>query len=581
MKIMSLKTKVIYDLTISRSGENHLPCPECSTDRKKKNAKSFSFNAETGVGHCFHCDVNFVQYKPQSEKKVYVIPEWKNKTKLTDKAAEWFRGRGILDDAINALSISSAIEFMPQTGKDESVVCFPYFRNGNLVNIKYRDGAKRFKLYSGAELIFYNIDSISNSKECVIVEGEIDCLSFIQAGIKNVISVPNGAGGVGMEYIDNCFDELFVIEKFYLAVDNDPPGYKLREELIRRLGAERCCIVPLKDCKDANEYLQKYGAFELGGVLKDAKDVPVSGIVFQQDIYDNIYSLFINGLQPGATIGVGDLDRLITWETGRVAVVTGIPGHGKSEIVDYIVARLNIIHGWKVAEYSPENYPFEIHHSKISSKICGKSFDSKYITQGEFEKVFDYVNDNYFFIYPEENVTIETILEKAKYLVRKRGIKILVIDPYNKLEHSRQSGESETDYISRFLDKISMFAKQNNCLVILVAHPRKMNPQKDNHNMFDVPTLYDINGSANFYNKCDYGLVVYRNFIDGIVKIIISKVKFKHLGQGGEVDFNYNSVNGRIHLTYETADFENYLTKQWINSEPELLLPEPDEKDPF
>jgi twinkle protein len=406
-------------------------------------------------------------------------------------------------------------------------------------------------------------------------------LSFIQAGIKNVISVPNGAGGVGMEYVDNCFDELFVIEKFYLAVDNDPPGYKLREELIRRLGAERCCIVPLKDCKDANEYLQKYGAFELGGVLKDAKDVPVSGIVFQQDIYDNIYSLFINGLQPGATIGVGDLDRLITWETGRVAVVTGIPGHGKSEIVDYIVARLNIIHGWKVAEYSPENYPFEIHHSKISSKICGKSFDSKYISQAEFEKVFDFINDNYFFIYPEENVTIETILEKAKYLVRKRGIKILVIDPYNKLEHSRQSGESETDYISRFLDRISMFAKQNNCLVILVAHPRKMNPQKDNHNLFDVPTLYDINGSANFYNKCDYGMVVYRNFIDGIVKIIISKVKFKHLGQGGEVDFNYNSVNGRIHLTYETADFENYLTKQWTSSEPELLLPEPDEKDPF
>jgi twinkle protein len=108
-----------------------------------------------------------------------------------------------------------------------------------------------------------------------------------------------------------------------------------------------------------------------------------------------------------------------------------------------------------------------------------------------------------------------------------------------------------------------------------------MNPQKDNHNMFDVPTLYDINGSANFYNKCDYGMVVYRNFIDGIVKIIISKVKFKHLGQGGEVDFNYNSVNGRIHLTYETADFENYLTKQWTSSEPELLLPEPDEKDPF
>ena len=72
-------------------------------------------------------------------------------------------------------------------------------------------------------------------------------------------------------------------------------------------------------------------------------------------------------------------------------------------------------------------------------------------------------------------MSFETIITKAKYLVKKNGIKILVIDPYNKIEHLRSQGESETEYISRFLDKISTFARQFNVLVFLVAHPRKMN----------------------------------------------------------------------------------------------------------
>jgi len=580
MKILSLKTRSVYDIQINKAGENPILCPECSDDRKKKKSKSLSFNATKGVGKCHHCLVEFVEWKPQLEKKTYKVPEWKNRTDLTDKAATWFRGRGITDETLNALNVSSSTEWMPQTEKEEGVICFPYFRNGKLVNIKYRDAKKNFKLYSGAELILYNINSITDQKECVIVEGEIDCLSFIQAGIKNVVSVPNGAGANSLEYIDNCFNELQHIERFYLAVDNDPAGFILREELIRRLGAEKCSIVPFDTCKDANEYLQQKGGFELGGILKKAKEVPVEGVVFQSDIYDNIYSLFQNGLNPGAGVNIPQFDELITWEPGRVAVVTGIPSHGKSEIVDYIISRLNMIHGWKVAYYSPENYPLELHYSKIASKITGKSFSSKFISHNEFERTFEYINDNYFFIYPEEDVTVENIIEKARYLVRRNGIKVLVIDPYNKLEHSKERGESETEYVSRFLDQLSMFSKQHSCLVVLVAHPRKMERKRDDTTKYEVPNLYDINGSANFYNKCDYGLVVYRDFANNIVRIIVLKVKFKHLGQGGEVAFEYNAVNGRLLVKGEEPDYDSYLTKQWNVEVPQLEMTDT-EKCPF
>jgi len=567
MKVLSLKTKKTYEIHINRSGENNILCPECNDDRKKKNAKSLSYNGEKGVGRCHHCLADFVEWKPQQEKKQYNIPEWKNKTQLTEQAAKWFRDRGVMDEVLNLMQVSSSTEWMPQTEKDRTVICFPYIKSGKIVNVKYRDGAKNFKLNAGSELVFYNIDSLKDQTECVIVEGEIDCLSFIQSGIKNVVSVPNGAGSTSLEYVDNCYYDLERIEKFYIGVDTDPAGFRLRDELIRRFGAERCSIINYKDCKDANEYLVKYGAFDLGEILSTAKDVPVEGVIFQSDIYDNIYSLFQKGLEPGKDTQIASLDEIITWEPGRIAVFTGIPGHGKSEIVDYIVCRLNMIHGWKAAYYSPENYPLELHYSKIASKISGKTFSSKFIGRGEFERTFEYINNNFFFIYPEEDITVDNILTKGKYLVRRYGINILVVDPYNKLDHSRDRNESETEYISRFLDKISMFSKQHNCLVILVAHPRKMDRKRDDGNKYEVPTLYDINGSANFYNKADYGLIVYRDYNENSVKVIVSKVKFKHLGMGGEAHFTYNTINGRLTEYAKEPDFESYLNKQWETPE--------------
>ena len=580
MKILSLKTKEIFDVDFPKSGENCMPCPACKKTRNHPDRKSFTFNATKGAGQCRNCEDKFVAYNPTKEKKEYKLPDWKNNTELTDRALAWFVGRGIGQETLKSLGVCSGTEWMPQANGNMSVICFPYYMDGVVKNVKYRSGGKDFKLFTGGELVFYNIDALKDVREAVIVEGEIDCLSFIEAGVKNVVSVPNGAGATSLDYVDNCFNELQFIEKFYIGADNDPAGYKLREELIRRFGAENCKIISYCDCKDANEYLTTHGGFELASLVTSAKEVPVAGILTQRDIYDDVYNLFINGLQPGAGILVPEIDNCITWELGRICVVSGVPSHGKSEVVDFLVSRLNIIHGWKVAEYSPENFPPQLHHSKISAKIIGKSFDSKFIPKEEFDKTFDYIDENYYFITPEEDITIETILDKAKYLVRRYGIKILVIDPYNKLDHSRKSSESETEYISRFLDKLSMFAKVHNVLVILVAHPTKMQRQKDDPNKFMIPTLYDISGSAHFYNKTDYGLIVYRDFIEGIVKLIWSKVKFKHLGAGGEVDFHYNAINGRIHPRTGTEDYGNYLDRNWDKAVSEQIPANTDFDEP-
>ena len=146
---------------------------------------------------------------------------------------------------------------MPQTGKEENTIKFNYFMGNQLINIKYRDGRKNFKLYKGAEKVFYNINSIVGHESVVIVEGEIDALSLHEAGVPNVVSVPNGAtlNHNNLDYLDNCIDYFEDKTKIILAVDADEPGTMLKQEFIRRLGAENCYIVDFADCKDANEYL--------------------------------------------------------------------------------------------------------------------------------------------------------------------------------------------------------------------------------------------------------------------------------------------------------------------------------------
>ena len=136
-----------------------------------------------------------------------------------------------------------------------------------------------------------------------------------------------------------------------------------------------------------------------------------------------------------------------------------------------------------------------------------------------YGKIKEHLQKDFFFIAPEEDFTIDSILDKAKFLVRRKGIKVLVIDPYNRVEHNIAKGQTETQAVSKFLDRLTNFAQRNDVLVILMAHPAKMPKNKDG--VEEIPTLYDISGSANFFNKADFGLVVHRDRVNNLTEIHI------------------------------------------------------------
>ena len=189
-------------------------CPLCSHTRQPKNkdAKCSSYDWERGLGTCHNCDTSFQLHTYQRKgnaAREYVKPiPVEVFEPVKDKAVEWFKTRGISQQTLNDLYVTTGDEFMPQTGRKENTIKFNYIMGDQLINIKYRDGRKNFKLYKGAEKIFYNINSIVGYDWCVITEGEMDALALHEAGIKNVISVPNGAtlNSNNLDYLDNCID---------------------------------------------------------------------------------------------------------------------------------------------------------------------------------------------------------------------------------------------------------------------------------------------------------------------------------------------------------------------------------------
>ena len=535
-------------------GKKQGVCPLCSHTRKPKNqkAKCASYDWERGLGTCHNCNTSFQLHTYQrkgASEKVYVRPpgppsDTEYPDFLSDKVIEWFKTRGIKAQTLIDLQVSEGPEWMPQTGKTENTIKFNYFMGDQLINIKYRDGRKNFKLYKGAEKVFYNINSIVGYDTCVITEGEMDVLAFHEAGVPNAISVPNGAtlNSNNLDYLDNCIDYFEDKEKVILAVDSDEAGQALQSELVRRLGAEVCYLVSFDDCKDANEYLLKHGKEKLQERVSSARPVPLENVTTFRDIEDEVTDFVRNGFKKGYQVGLENFDDIFSTYTGQFITVTGIPSSGKSDFVDQMVVGYNRNYGWKTAFASPENQPTYLHAHKLMRKTWEGMPTADDIHGDKWNQIADHCNTNYFHI-DMERYTLESVLKKGAELVKRKGIKCLVIDPFNKVRDVDCKTEDVNRYTMEYLTKIEVFAKKFDVLVFIVAHPTKM--YKDKDGKIEEPTMYNIKGGGEWYDASYHGILVHRNYEEKTVKAKILKVKFQNLGENGaEAHFKWEPKSG-------------------------------------
>lgn len=275
-----------------------------------------------------------------------------------------------------------------------------------------------------------------------------------------------------------------------------------------------------------------------------------------------------NGLPKGDPTGWKTLDEHYTVLPGQWTLITGIPGHGKSEFLDALMMNLATRNGWVFSVFSPENQPHEIHVAKLMEKLMHKPFGdgpNERIQSDELAGGIAWMDDHFRFIKPHPELqvpSVRVIVDAAARFInehdQQRGETskhAIVIDPWNELEHKRPQNQSETEYISETLAYIRQFAREFSVHVFMVAHPRILHRDRDGKR--PVPTPYDVSGSAHWFNKADNCITVWRETNPDVrtqeVKIYVQKVRFKNVGKPGEVTLNYDRITGTYHVPLGSA----------------------------
>jgi twinkle protein len=574
-----MKTFADYGIDIAPGsrGEVDVLCPQCSHTRKKSRDRCLSVNVDKGTWICHHphCawkgklkgDRTEMPYGAplQHTTRVYSPPRVLPSVSVPDvwaKMVSWFAERVIPEDVLTRNHITVAKEFCQACDKERSTVLFPYYRNGVHINTKHRCAAKHFRMEKDAERILYGLDDLhANIDKIIIVEGEIDKLSLEVAGFHNCLSVPDGAPAPNASSYTTKFDFLDSVEPLFreakqviIGVDADDAGEHLADELARRIGPGKCARViwPL-GLKDANDVLVQASAEEVARCIRDAIPYPVEGIVTGEDLYWPVITLYNRGPDYGPRMGYQKFDDYYRPRLGLVTILTGIPSHGKSRFLDQIMVKLASNHEWGFGICSPENLPMEDHYRRLMSLHVGKPFFGRHdglgaprMTEEELEGAQRWARERFTFILPEEP-TIDSILDRAATMVFRKGIKGLIIDPWNEIDHRRPQGMNESEYISHALTLIRRFARNHHIHAWVVAHPSKPQMLDDQEN--SPVGLWAISGSAHWRNKADFGLSVQRDLQDrdAPVKVHVLKVRFGETGELGTAEFSFDPLTGSYH----------------------------------
>lgn len=465
---------------------------------------------------------------------------------MHDKHRQWIDARGIDPTIAEKFGLHTLSE------KTGNWLVVPYTEAGRIVNRKYRLTAeKRHKMDTGAPLGLWNSDCLSHPEvlagaPVIITEGEWDALATMTAGLPHVVSVPNGAPGertsrpesaTRYEFIWRHIDALDRVKNFIIATDGDAPGRALAADLVALLGADRCRFVTYPEpCKDLNDVALFHGHSTLVQVVNGAKPYPVKGL-FRPDDFPP---------RPAPAehcTGIAALDSLMKIVPGTLTVFTGWANIGKSTILSSIIAA-QLAHDLPVCIA-----PFEtdIDILRDSLRQCLMRCPSYELGRRDTSGADAIIRDRLTVIYQavaddDDDMDLERFLDLCRVAVLQHGARMIVLDPWNELEHKRGSHESETEYTNRALRQMRKFAQRHNVAFWVVAHPAK--PERG---FTGVPKLYQISGSAAWANKPHYGLTYHRpDPNENAGQLHVTKVKQGLPGKKGSVD---------VTLDYRTWEF--------------------------
>ena len=533
-------------------GSYDVDCPKefCKQSRRGLNPTPLRVEVVTpdyAEWRCSHCFWTGHEGDPSAPRALVTQPA-SGETKplyLPEQAKSFLNGLGITDPVIAEAQVA--------WDDERQSIKIPYRNETETFNalvIEIPEGNARLARPRRAE--FYNAALITGAQDVIIAGSEIDCLRLRSCGYTNVIGFPCAHElNEDSDLFSKAAALLSGAGRVVIATDNTPEGERLKNEVARRVGIAKCWNITLSN-GTVGETIRVGGLDGLCYDVNNALPFPINGLYSVQDFSDSLVRYFEGGMARGVSTQWQNVDRIYTVMPGELTVVTGVPNNGKSEWIDALTINLALAENWRFAVFSPENGK-EQHVVKLVEKrveLSASPKDDDRMSLDAFMQGAAWVNDHYYFIVADDEKdlpTVDWIMEKAAAAILRYGVRGLIIDPWNEVEHQRDNRTSETDYISKALSKLKRFARNHGIHLWIVAHPNKMQTAKDGK--ITVPSLYDISGSANWANKTDNGIVIHRSTdIADHTEVWVKKVRFKHVGRRGVATLKYDKRTGRYSM---------------------------------
>lgn len=425
--------------------------------------------------------------RPRREQVAYRRPNQPQCKKPKSKVREWLMGRGLTEHTIEAFKIGEQIR------DDKHIAVFPYLRDGELVNAKYRDvdDKRGMRQESGAEPCLFGWHLVDPKVRAIaITEGEIDAMTLYQMGVP-ALSVNAGAGN--HQWIENDWDRLDRFSEIWVCFDDDDAGRKGSSEVVQRLGIERAKPVKF-GAKDANQWLMDgAGGEDFHAALKDAKPLDPDELISIAEFFGQVKSMMYPAAEAPRLplLLLGDRYRsCFEFRPGELSVWTGINGHGKSLMLNQVL--LGLMHqGERVCVFSGEMTP-----AQQARRMLKQATGLDRPTPAYIDATGAWLRDRMWLFNVIGTATIARLIEVFKYAARRYGITEFVIDSLM-MTDVPEDGPGAFSAQKQAVQTITGFAKTFRAHVHLVAHPRKGRDEKE------APGKMDVAGSGKLTDGAD------------------------------------------------------------------------------
>lgn len=483
-------------------------CPKCGDQRWK-----FGMSQDEGLYSCWICnckgtlrglmrDLGDLTDEPRHEPAKPILPPVSDSFILkyheafleSAECAEYLKSRGI------AFETGKKFQLCHKKG----FIGFPSFRVGKCVVIKWRSLPPAKKTFirepSGAESLLFNEDALSlTGKEIILTEGEIDCLTLLDRGIRNTVSVPNGASSADPDWVKR----LRKFRKVYIAFDPDAVGQKGGEALSRQIGEGKCLRVPMPAGEDINDFLRNRKIEDFNALLEKAIPYGKPHVVDYDWIFEDRMQSIQAGEPSGLTIQIPPVAEVCgKLFPGNVYILSSYPKVGKTILsmnIAWDFARI----GLPVLFYCLEMTPRE-----VMENLLAHEFQTETVDQHDWDTGIGTVGIKPFHVgWNPRPLGWKETLDVIRQECLDLGIRFLVIDNFHYLCRAEKDILGVEGTVSR---EIKFLAQELNLPIWLIVHPRKKDGQIVEEKM---PSFHDLRGTSALGADASAVLILHRKLM--------------------------------------------------------------------